>query len=885
MSPPPHQEGQDYMNSKPQRATKKKHHAHNLGSIKHDTSEGRLIPARSLVCSPAPMNDVENLSDAHFILASEPSEKHPTTRAGHEDTPASENSQSAKKPKGKNPPTVKSPQEVIQTAGRENPQSVASDESFRTNGGERCTSQDVIVGAGGSLNATFFSQTPPGENPKALSMVTSTKGLALPATINLRRATGFFQPSVKDDELARLPIDNAISTSCKLFAFTSEQCRGEAVPGTYNRGVRHSTCPSNGNDLMTQRNGQRKLSFPTNCNQGSLAEPAVTITSVLPSPAVLVTPTSARKSASGITEPERRFSVVQVKSRGSVTEVIWQEDESSTNSSCSDHSSRGVSPIDCTPRSGNTFGSPQQRPSLKTINDARDGSESTVCDGQAPSPHARLSENDDLIFQSRPKLHLQDAMLHWSWGEESGNTPMLQEVKAEAERPSLHTSHSHSPVLPQLLIPEEDITLASNGGKSIDRRGSSIDPASLGNIGGQREPPARSLTSALALHTFLIMAPDLNSVPPSPHTARATSDSVPNRSSELMAPPPNPSTSAANVSSVQRESATVDNAGVGSGPGPIRHPRPLTAADLHMQLEKEQEAVVSQRYSETLRKWVGDTDLKVNRLTRELSLLRQQTASVASTTSSTSTGFTDSMDHHTSQLVSGAGRPTPSRRHRSSSSLSTRSANTAATTTSGLTGLSGSTVGTTGGIAGSTVSGITPTRDAPIGYSAYGHSLSRQGSTASSRRSQASSPSLSSSLYQGEHFPNLIPPRQSSSSFHPSPQLPQQTMSPAVSTRSSYVPSSAATARYEEAAHHRSELEMVKRENDMLRRRIRELERSLSSHRTSLAEHTRSDFESTGVSVAPTTGAGAEQSQVVEEEEDTVHVGESAGSLGVGGGH
>ena len=57
-----------------------------------------------------------------------------------------------------------------------------------------------------------------------------------------------------------------------------------------------------------------------------------------------------------------------------------------------------------------------------------------------------------------------------------------------------------------------------------------------------------------------------------------------------------------------------DNTGVGVGPGmaaisrdklsygwssayvligPLRHPRPLTAADLHTQLEKEQEAVVS----------------------------------------------------------------------------------------------------------------------------------------------------------------------------------------------------------------------------------------------------------------------------------------------------
>ena len=32
---------------------------------------------------------------------------------------------------------------------------------------------------------------------------------------------------------------------------------------------------------------------------------------------------------------------------------------------------------------------------------------------------------------------------------------------------------------------------------------------------------------------------------------------------------------------------------VGSGPGPVRHPKPLTAAELHLQFEREQEAVVS----------------------------------------------------------------------------------------------------------------------------------------------------------------------------------------------------------------------------------------------------------------------------------------------------
>ena len=78
---------------------------------------------------------------------------------------------------------------------------------------------------------------------------------------------------------------------------------------------------------------------------------------------------------------------------------------------------------------------------------------------------------------------------------------------------------------------------------------------------------------------------------------------------------------------------------------PMRHPRPLTAAELHLELEKEQEAVV-------------------NRLTRELSALRAHSASVASTTSSVTSGM------HVDQDMMGATHPTSARRHRSSSSVS-----------------------------------------------------------------------------------------------------------------------------------------------------------------------------------------------------------------------
>jgi hypothetical protein len=100
--------------------------------------------------------------------------------------------------------------------------------------------------------------------------------------------------------------------------------------------------------------------------------------------------------------------------------------------------------------------------------------------------------------------------------------------------------------------------------------------------------------------------PDLNSVPPSPHPRRASTHQMP--------PPPVPGSSLdilpSNQIAVNNAASTApnsslphpppamfvaaagDNTGVGPGPGPVRHPRPLTAADLHLQLEKEQEAVV-----------------------------------------------------------------------------------------------------------------------------------------------------------------------------------------------------------------------------------------------------------------------------------------------------
>ncbi|PGG96540.1 hypothetical protein GX51_07773 [Blastomyces parvus] len=326
------------------------------------------------------------------------------------------------------------------------------------------------------------------------------------------------------------------------------------------------------------------------------------------------------------------------------------------------------------------------------------------------------------------------------------------------------------------------------------------------------------------------MAPDLNSVPPSPRprgpsgaspagglqptttnsTSTQPSPSASRRVSQVMGPPPVPHIP------TSPGLAAGDNAGVGMGPGPIRHPRPLTVADLHLELEKEQEAVV-------------------NRLTRELTLLRQQTASVASTASSTSTNLNDSSDPQ---------QPTPSRRNRSSSNISSRSV-----------------AGATSGVIAGGVTSIAPSRerDAPSSSSRPSldiprGSLSREASVTSRRQSGNVSPLLSSSYqphadylshhhHASNHNPSHPPTHSYSHPYSPSHRssftshpVPIPSSQPSTTTadhaRSGSMSSSAGMlSRYEEAAHHRTELDAVKRENDMLRRRIRELEAHLKDYR------------------------------------------------------
>ncbi|KAB5583027.1 hypothetical protein GE09DRAFT_1247077 [Coniochaeta sp. 2T2.1] len=387
--------------------------------------------------------------------------------------------------------------------------------------------------------------------------------------------------------------------------------------------------------------------------------------------------------------------------------------------------------------------------------------------------------------------------------------------------------------------------------------------------------------------------PDLNTVPASPHVLATTSRRA---SGQQMPPPPVPSSPSLNIlpsnqSTVNQTASPpslpsphftssfppqgpvlADNMSSGPGPGPIRHPRPLTAADLHLQLEKEQEAVV-------------------NRLTRELTLLRAaQNASVVSNTSSTSASASASgtesghVPEPSPRLASSSGFSHPlttSRRHqRTPSNTSVRSLTPAISTTS-LTG----------------ISSPAPVRPPVVGSV----SLSRQNSTASRRsRTGSPAPSQPASLTQSHlndpsiasYFTNRLAP---SSSVLTQAGASGPTSAPSATPGSEVLTPGIlpATTRYEETAYYRSELDSVKRENEALKRQVRELERMVRERRASDASRvqqggrsvsrSRSESVSTTASVSVAVGGGGTSIAGQREERPrVVSMMSHAGSVGVG---
>ncbi|KXJ88584.1 hypothetical protein Micbo1qcDRAFT_166649 [Microdochium bolleyi] len=378
--------------------------------------------------------------------------------------------------------------------------------------------------------------------------------------------------------------------------------------------------------------------------------------------------------------------------------------------------------------------------------------------------------------------------------------------------------------------------------------------------------------------------PDLNSIPPSPSRSRrptGTSISAASPTSINILPSNQQAVNATSNSSLpspalpaahgQDGTGTAATAAAAGGPGPLRHPRPLTAAELHSELEQEQE-------------------LLVNRLTRDLTMLRAaHNSSVVSNASSASASASASADHPSSftdtHMLSGPGFHIPAtsadrRHHRTSSSTSARSFNQSMPAPIPIAHHSGS------------AASVLEAARNPRGAS----SMSRQNST-TSHRSRSRNHSPGPYHHHGSNPSSSYPYSQQHHAGDPSGYFRVPTgatsntsvaATPGGSVSDVLSPGMLpATHRYEETAFYRTELESAKRENDNLKRRVKELERMLrEQHRressvTRQPQHQHQQQSQQAGDHGSATGAPRERTDSVSTTTSAVSV---SGTTGVGGG-
>lgn len=245
--------------------------------------------------------------------------------------------------------------------------------------------------------------------------------------------------------------------------------------------------------------------------------------------------------------------------------------------------------------------------------------------------------------------------------------------------------------------------------------------------------------------------------------------------------------------------------------GPVRLPRPITTAELHHELEQEQEAIVGIRIAflaSPLLTW-----LQVNRLTRELTELRARASSVSSTTSSSASEVL----YDSQPALSPSLAPThliSVRSRRSSSNISSRSS--------------------TGGLAAPSIqsqASVDRARDA-IG------SRSRHNSIVPPNISSVSAPAGPRDVnIPRSRTPSMTRVREGSTFHVPArPTSAHQMQRTLSTTQLQRTPSSSqlerTTSRQDELAAAQAALESVRKENEMLTAKVRELEARLRNQNT-----------------------------------------------------
>ncbi|KAI4262535.1 MAG: hypothetical protein L6R42_002293 [Xanthoria sp. 1 TBL-2021] len=334
-------------------------------------------------------------------------------------------------------------------------------------------------------------------------------GLEIPATITLRKATGLFQlgpdPASDDpaltDQLNRTREGSITSpTICTLVDFDS---RSLSNPDNDHQ-QKGSNDTANGSGLFVSNLSSKRL-MSSDSRRQSLAETAITFSNIFPSPAILASPVSG---PSFINEAERRFSVTHIKSRKSLHQVIWREDDISSSSETSSKSSSLTRPasIKLPDTSEN---SPEGIPPASSKPDPRHSSSPTLSEPGALTPDGPVTI-EKLATSNAAERQPKGQMLRWSWAvaEDAPYDPTDSSEAAKSLHCTLdrhdeakdHAPFGTMPTIPRLSIPVDEGSPAPSLSLGISRRGSfAVDTTSLASTTREREAGNRRSISITPL--------------------------------------------------------------------------------------------------------------------------------------------------------------------------------------------------------------------------------------------------------------------------------------------------------------------------------------------------------------------------------------------------
>ncbi|KAL8725261.1 MAG: hypothetical protein Q9166_007463 [cf. Caloplaca sp. 2 TL-2023] len=333
-------------------------------------------------------------------------------------------------------------------------------------------------------------------------------GLEIPAIITLRKATGLFQIGAGPEAAMHIPTEispdcreGSISSpsTCTLVGIDSRLLGGkdqttERQDGALTRKV--SPGITNGPELLVSR--PSKESASEDGRQRSMAETAITVANTFPSPAILASPTGTTSSN---TEAERRFSVVHIKSRKSLHQVIWCEDDTSSSSATSSDS------LSLTRSESSMIPGISEKSLVKK---SAATSKASTRQNSNPTLSKEISLASDALVKAEKSVPVdttrtppEGQMLQWSWSldEDAPYDPMDTSDAAKTShsilqsqgQPQADASFAATVDIPRLFIPNDDEDpLTRHQPLAVSRRGSfMLDTSSLASMTAEREAGSR----------------------------------------------------------------------------------------------------------------------------------------------------------------------------------------------------------------------------------------------------------------------------------------------------------------------------------------------------------------------------------------------------------